>query len=94
LINIDLLYSLLHCRSWKSLFKPVGTPYSQIVEMVFLRIFHAFQTTKHIQNSAIRYFIVNVIVKVSSDEATLTKEHTYINKLNMVLVQVSLDLYL
>ncbi|KAL9542786.1 hypothetical protein PS6_009626 [Mucor atramentarius] len=36
---------------------------------------------------AIRNFIVNVIVKVSSDEATLRKEHTYINKLNMVLVQ-------
>lgn len=38
---------------------------------------------------AIRNFIVNVIVKVSSDEATLKKERTYINKLNMVLVQVS-----
>lgn len=40
-------------------------------------------------HSAIRNFIVNVIVKVSSDEATLRKERTYINKLNMVLVQVS-----
>ncbi|KAI7893630.1 nuclear export factor CRM1 [Mucor mucedo] len=38
--------------------------------------------------NAIRYFIVNVIIKVSSDEATLKKEHTYINKLNMVLVQI------
>lgn len=38
---------------------------------------------------AIRYFIVNVIVKQSSDETTLAKERTYINKLNMVLVQVS-----
>ncbi|KAF1802666.1 CRM1 C terminal-domain-containing protein [Mucor lusitanicus] len=37
---------------------------------------------------AIRNFIVNVIVKVSSDEATLRKERTYINKLNMVLVQI------
>ncbi|KAJ8653051.1 hypothetical protein O0I10_011271 [Lichtheimia ornata] len=38
--------------------------------------------------NAIRYFIVNVIVKVSSDETTLAKEKTYINKLNMVLVQI------
>ncbi|KAI8365384.1 nuclear export factor CRM1 [Radiomyces spectabilis] len=38
--------------------------------------------------NAIRYFIVNVIVKVSSDEQSLVKERTYINKLNMVLVQI------
>ncbi|CAO3607736.1 unnamed protein product [Cunninghamella blakesleeana] len=37
---------------------------------------------------AIRYFIVNVIVKVASDEATLAKEKGYVNKLNMVLVQI------
>jgi exportin-1 len=37
---------------------------------------------------AIRYFIVNVIVKVSSDEQSLVREKTYLNKLNMVLVQV------
>lgn len=33
-----------------------------------------------------------MIVKVSSDEATLAKEKTYINKLNMVLVQVRMDM--
>ncbi|KAG2216466.1 hypothetical protein INT45_011936 [Circinella minor] len=38
--------------------------------------------------NAIRYFIVNVIVKVSSDETSLVKEKTYVNKLNMVLVQI------
>ncbi|CAO3610371.1 unnamed protein product [Mucor hiemalis] len=38
--------------------------------------------------NAIRYFIVNVIVKQSSEETTLVKERTYINKLNMVLVQI------
>lgn len=32
-----------------------------------------------------------MIVKVSSDETTLAKEKTYINKLNMVLVQVRMD---
>ncbi|KAI9277581.1 nuclear export factor CRM1 [Sporodiniella umbellata] len=38
--------------------------------------------------NAIRYFIVNVIVQQSSDEANLIKQRTYINKLNMTLVQV------
>ncbi|GAA5797538.1 nuclear export factor CRM1 [Helicostylum pulchrum] len=38
--------------------------------------------------NAIRYFIVNVIVKQSSEETNLLKERTYINKLNMVLVQI------
>jgi hypothetical protein len=41
-----------------------------------------------IQYSAIRNFIGNIIVKVSSDEETFVKEKTYIGKLNMVLVQV------
>ena len=41
-----------------------------------------------IHSLAIRYFVVNVIVKQSSDEVALVKERTYINKLNMVLVQV------
>lgn len=38
--------------------------------------------------SAIRYFIVDMVIKSSSDEATLYNERTFINKLNMVLVQV------
>jgi len=51
-------------------------------------IIHAIKQSLSL-HSAIRNFIVNVIVKVSSGEATLRKERTYINKLNMVLVQVS-----
>ncbi|KAG1048691.1 hypothetical protein G6F43_008940 [Rhizopus delemar] len=38
--------------------------------------------------NAIRYFVVNVIVQQSSDETNLIKQRTYINKLNMTLVQV------
>ncbi|KAI8576810.1 hypothetical protein K450DRAFT_255082 [Umbelopsis ramanniana AG] len=38
--------------------------------------------------SAIRNFIGNIIVKVSSDEETFTREKTYVRKLNMVLVQI------
>lgn len=37
----------------------------------------------------VRNFVVGITVKVASDEATLRKEKTYINKLNLALVQVS-----
>lgn len=40
------------------------------------------------QRSGIRNFIVGVIVKTSSDEATLRKEKSYVNKLNLILVQI------
>lgn len=40
------------------------------------------------QRSGIRNFIVSVIVKSSSDEQSLRKEKSYINKLNLILVQI------
>ncbi|TFK42998.1 CRM1 C terminal-domain-containing protein [Crucibulum laeve] len=40
------------------------------------------------QRQGIRNFIVGVTVKVASDEVTLRKEKTYINKLNLALVQI------
>lgn len=39
--------------------------------------------------SGIRNFVVGVTVKVASDETTMRKEKTYVNKLNLALVQVS-----
>lgn len=36
----------------------------------------------------IRNFIVGVVVKVSSDEQTMRREKSYVNKLNLALVQV------
>lgn len=39
----------------------------------------------------IRHFIVALIVKNASDERTMRNEKVYINKLNLVLVEVSLD---
>ena len=47
-----------------------------------------WNTLQSDSRNAIRYFIVNVIVKQSSDDTNLVKERTYINKLNMVLVQI------
>ncbi|KAH8117543.1 CRM1 C terminal-domain-containing protein [Phellopilus nigrolimitatus] len=40
------------------------------------------------QRQGIRNFIVGVVVKVSSDEATMRKEKSYVNKLNLALVQI------
>jgi hypothetical protein len=36
----------------------------------------------------IRNFVVGATVKVASDETLVRKEKTYVNKLNMALVQV------
>ncbi|SGY39697.1 BQ5605_C003g02266 [Microbotryum silenes-dioicae] len=40
------------------------------------------------QRSGIRNFIVGIIVKSSEDEATLRKQKSYVNKLNLILVQI------
>ena len=38
--------------------------------------------------AGVRNFIVGVIVKVASDETVLRKERSYVNKLNLALIQV------
>lgn len=40
------------------------------------------------QRSGIRNFVVQVIVKTSSDEQTLRREKSFVNKLNLILVQI------
>jgi len=40
------------------------------------------------QCDGIKNYIVNLIIKLSSDEATLRSEKLYLRKLNQVLVQV------
>ena len=40
------------------------------------------------QCEGIKKYIVGLIIKTSSDPALLEKEKTYLNKLNMILVQV------
>lgn len=39
-------------------------------------------------NVGVRNFIIGITVKVAADEATMRREKTYINKLNLALVQV------
>lgn len=38
--------------------------------------------------TGIRNFVVGITVKVASDETTMRREKTYLNKLNLALVQV------
>lgn len=40
--------------------------------------------------TGIRNFVVGVNVKVASDEVAMRKEKTYVNKLNLAVVQVDL----
>lgn len=42
----------------------------------------------------IKKYIVNVIIKLSSTPESLDREKVYLNKLNMILVQVSVCLIL
>lgn len=41
------------------------------------------------QSQGIRNYIVSVMIKTSSNETTMIKERTYLNKLNLTLVAVS-----
>jgi exportin-1 len=41
------------------------------------------------QCEAIKKYIVGLIIKNSSDETTLTREKVYVNKLNIILIQVN-----
>ncbi|KAJ3031095.1 UNVERIFIED_CONTAM: Karyopherin transporter [Siphonaria sp. JEL0065] len=41
-----------------------------------------------VQRQGIKNFIVGIIIKTSSDEATFDRQKLYLNKLNMVLVQI------
>ena len=46
------------------------------------------ESAQLILRTGIRNFIVGIIVKVSSDEASMRKEKSYVNKMNLALVQV------
>ncbi|TFY68891.1 hypothetical protein EVG20_g3368 [Dentipellis fragilis] len=47
-----------------------------------------WKTLPEAQRQGVRNFVVGITVKVASDEATMRKEKTYINKLNLALVQI------
>ena len=77
-IGLQILEKLILTR-WKSL--PEGQRQGKQID-AFLRSLMLTRT------SGIRNFIVNITVKVASDETSLRREKTYVNKLNLALVQV------
>jgi exportin-1 len=81
---LQILEKLITTR-WKTL--PDG---QQQGGPLFLRPSHSVSSTNVLLLIGIRNFIVGVNVKVASDEVAMRKEKTYVNKLNLALVQVDL----
>jgi hypothetical protein len=80
-IGLQILEKLIMTR-WKTL--PEGQRQGYPLSLFpCLRIWQLMRCYTGIRN-----FIVGVNVKVASDEVTMRKEKTYINKLNLALVQV------
>ena len=81
--------STLGCRFWRSLSRRDGNPFQMDNGKVHSFPCLSLMSPRLIIYTGIRNFIVGITVKVSSDEATLRREKTYVNKLNLALVQVS-----
>lgn len=82
-IGLQILEKLITTR-WKSL--PEGQRQgTSLLPAV------AHSCTISMRPSGIRNFVVGITVKVASDEATMRREKTYLNKLNLALVQVRLS---
>ena len=80
------LHSTLVYRYWKSSSLPGGKRYPKDSDKVRFNGGNYF-VDHSLLYIGIRNFVVNVTIKVASDETTLRKEKTYINKLNLALIQ-------
>ncbi len=80
--HIDLFNLLTH---------PLPPPFPQYIGLQILEklIQTRWKALPVDQQQGIRNFIVAATVEVSSDEQRMRREKTYLNKLNLVLVQVS-----
>lgn len=84
----------MHYKFWSKLSKPDGKCYLEIsVKVIFITRFHrafcSFLFTAIIFIClGIKKYIVSLIIKISSDPVSLEREKMYLNKLNMILVQV------
>ncbi len=58
----------------------------QILDNVIKHRWGAIDDT---QREGIKNYLSNLIIKISSNEVTLRREKVYLNKLNIILVQVS-----
>ncbi|KAI8639457.1 nuclear export factor CRM1 [Parasitella parasitica] len=82
-----------HDEAWTRVDSILEKSKSSQTKFIALQIMEKFvqtrwNTLQADSRNAIRYFIVNVIVKESSDETKLIRERAYLNKLNKVLVEI------
>ncbi|KAL1920697.1 uncharacterized protein VTP21DRAFT_1074 [Calcarisporiella thermophila] len=82
-----------HPDAWQRVDRILESSTVPQTKFIALQILEKFVQTRwktlpNEQRTGIRNYIVSVILKVSSDEATLHSQKTYITKLNMVLVQI------
>ncbi|KAI8885318.1 nuclear export factor CRM1 [Backusella circina FSU 941] len=82
-----------HEQAWTRVDGILQTSENPQTKFIALQILEKFVQTRWNtlaaeSRNAIRNFIVNVIMNESSDEEKLKKQRTYLNKLNMVLVQI------
>lgn len=82
-----------HPDAWQRVPKVLSESSNSQTKFIALQIMDKLITTKWKalpdgERSGVRNFIVDVIIQATSDEANLKREKTYINKLNMILVQI------
>ncbi len=79
-IGLQILEKLILTR-WKSLpdGQRQGMCHAQSTRLSDSQLIHRI---------GIRNFVVGITVKIASDETSLRREKTYVNKLNLALVQV------
>lgn len=82
-----------HPDSWQrvdAILEQSSLPYAKYIALQILE--KLIQTRWKIlpaeQRNGIKNYIVSVVIKNSSDDAALTREKQYLNKLNLVLVQI------
>lgn len=80
-------FSILDSRSSRNSSPHAGKPFLMVSDKV-PAILSSFDAPL-MSSLGIRNFVVGITVKVASDEVTMRKEKTFINKLNLALVQVS-----
>ena len=86
-------HSTLDFRSWRNWSKHDGRLYQRVNGRV-TQLCHILSQVMLKFRLGVRNFIIGVIIKVSSDETSLRKERSYVNKLNLALIQVCPSLIL
>jgi len=82
-----------HPDAWQRVPKILSESSSSQTKFIALQIMDKLITTRwkvlpETERMGVRNFIVEIIISITGDEANLRREKSYINKLNMILVQI------